>query len=614
MKIYPNTSNIMVTTNINTLTDIPLSYVDTQKVSYKINTVIKPNFRNRTKQEVLPYEKVNESSICLFDEFGNLINHTELVKHFKREGNDYIFVPYGSTMFNPKRFSYNVVAKKNINYNSKMQYDLKVCVMSEPLANSLMPIFGDAPFKKLAPSNILVNSGSMSYSDLVTDNVKEKDIAFINLIAPTIDEQDNHFDSSEILDNKTNIFAFMSNMYIEEVSEDTDFDNDQIKQYQEKDVKDYKIKKPMIYNEVILSSDKFFYIPKNKEGIRYHNIFNSLNKTPILIEEHEGKGFVVYAINDMLYNSSTYSQLLYEVMFYIYSKSYVQTQQYTEWITDIMPDYIVVNNKLTKKDKFMSQLELHKMFGLSEKEVLPYSINIDKEKYPYVRFTGLTNNYLTFEKDIEDTNDIYKDPVKEDDSISIYTSRQDILYFKDFLYKIDDSLEENIKVERINNDIKITVKPFRHSSTGIYVKTLTSLNIPLSYINDNGNEVQITNAEYYLTCKSNESASYLEYIDVRSYTNKDGEILATIQIKQDETEILVYDMRKRGGGLPESEKDNYNCFDIGHILGRPYRKGGSFIITLPIRLKEHKDMIEQTVKQYCAAEEYPIIIFEEENE
>ena len=614
MKIYPNTSNIMVTTNINTLTDIPLSYVDTQKVSYKINTVIKPNFRNRTKQEVLPYEKVNESSICLFDEFGNLINHTELVKHFKREGNDYIFVPYGSTMFNPKRFSYNVVAKKNINYNSKMQYDLKVCVMSEPLANSLMPIFGDAPFKKLAPSNILVNSGSMSYSDLVTDNVKEKDIAFINLIAPTIDEQDNHFDSSEILDNKTNVFAFMSNMYIEEVSEDTDFDNDQIKQYQEKDVKDYKIKKSMIYNEVILSSDKFFYIPKNKEGIRYHNIFNSLNKTPILIEEHEGKGFVVYAINDMLYNSSTYSQLLYEVMFYIYSKSYVQTQQYTEWITDIMPDYIVVNNKLTKKDKFMSQLELHKMFGLSEKEVLPYSINIDKEKYPYVRFTGLTNNYLTFEKDIEDTNDIYKDPVKEDDSISIYTSRQDILYFKDFLYKIDDSLEENIKVERINNDIKITVKPFRHSSTGIYVKTLTSLNIPLSYINDNGNEVQITNAEYYLTCKSNESASYLEYIDVRSYTNKDGEILATIQIKQDETEILVYDMRKRGGGLPESEKDNYNCFDIGHILGRPYRKGGSFIITLPIRLKKHKDMIEQTVKQYCAAEEYPIIIFEEENE
>lgn len=71
-------------------------------------------------------------------------------------------------------------------------------------------------------------------------------------------------------------------------------------------------------------------------------------------------------------------------------------------------------------------------------------------------------------------------------------------------------------------------------------------------------------------------------------------------------------MRQRGGGLPESEKDNYNCFDIGHIYGRPYRKGGSTIITLPKKLEPHKEMIMETVKQYCVAEEYPIIIFKED--
>lgn len=614
MKIYPNNSNIMVTTNVNTLTDIPLSYVDTEKLTYRINTVIESNFRNKIKQEVLPYENMNKNLICLFDKYGNLIDHTELTKHFKREGDNYVFIPYGSTIFNPKTFEYNVIAKKSMVYNSKMQYDLKVCVMSEPLANSLMPIFGDAPSKKLAPSNILINSGSMSYSDLVTSNTKDKDIAFINLITPTIDEQDNEFDSSTILKGMTNVFAFMSNMYSEEVTENTTLDNTQVKLYTEKDevYHDYKLKKAMIYDEVTLSSNKFFSVPKNKEGIKYHNIFNSSNKTPILIEEHEGQGFVIYAINDILYQSALYSQIFYEVMFYVYSKSYVQTKQYTEWITDEIPEYIVVNNKLTKKDKFMSQLELHKMFGLNECEVVPYSINIDKEKYPYVKFTGLTNNYLTFEKDTTGSNDAYKDPVKDRDAISIYTSRQDVLYFNNFLYKIDDSLEENIKVERINNNINVTIKPFRHSSTGIYVKTLTSLDIPLTYTNHTGNEIQITNADYYIVCKNNESASYLEYIDVTSYSKKDGEILATIQIRQDKTEILVYDMRQRGGGLPESEKDNYNCFDIGHIFGRPYRKGGSFIITLPMRLKEYKSMIEETVKQYCAAEEYPIIIFEEE--
>ena len=82
MKIYPNTSNIVVTTNVNTATDIPLSYVDTQKASYSINTVIESNYRNKIKQEVLPYESVNKNIICLFDKFGNLINHTEVNKHF----------------------------------------------------------------------------------------------------------------------------------------------------------------------------------------------------------------------------------------------------------------------------------------------------------------------------------------------------------------------------------------------------------------------------------------------------------------------------------------------------------------------------------------------------
>ena len=204
MKIYPNTSNIMVTTNVNTLTDIPLSYVDTEKLTYNINTVIESEYRNKIKQEVLPYEKINKNLICLFDKFGNLIDHTELTKHFKREDNDYVFVPYGSTIFNPKTFEYNVIAKKNIKYNSKMQYDLKACVMTEPLANSLMPIFGDAHTKKLAPSNILINSGSMSYSDLVTTNTKDKDIAFVNLLTPTIDEQDKPFDSNTILKTMTN--------------------------------------------------------------------------------------------------------------------------------------------------------------------------------------------------------------------------------------------------------------------------------------------------------------------------------------------------------------------------------------------------------------------------
>ena len=104
MKIYPNSSNIMVTNSVNVLTDIPLSYIDTQKLEYKINTVIKSDFKNKIKQEVLPYDKMNKNLICLFDKNGNQVNYLELTKHLKREGNDYIFMPYGSVAFSPKIF------------------------------------------------------------------------------------------------------------------------------------------------------------------------------------------------------------------------------------------------------------------------------------------------------------------------------------------------------------------------------------------------------------------------------------------------------------------------------------------------------------------------------
>lgn len=612
MKIYPNTSNIIVTNKVNEKTDIALSYIDTAKLDYRINTVINKEYKNKIKQEVLPYEKINKSIICLFDKFNDKVDSIELSKNIKRENNDYIYLPYDSMIFNPKIFEYNVTAKKNIIYNSRMQYDIKIAVESDSLANTLMPIFGDAQIRNLAPSNILINNGSKSYNDFITSNLKNKDILFMisNDINIDKDKKDNAFKY------KTNIFNIVSRMAAinkEDIDENNiSIDLDNINLLIAENKSKYMINKPNIFNEVSIETNMYFNIPRSKkDNIKYHNIFNS-NVVPILIEEHEGEGFIIYAINEIIDNISKYSKLIYEVMFYIYSKGYVKTEQYREWITDKIPDYIVVNNKITKKERFISQLELHKMFGLNQYEISAYKVEIDKELYPYVKFIGLNDNYLLFEKDISGDNSKYQDPENKNNLLSIYTSRQNIVYFNNFLYKIDDSLEENMQIERLDNKVRVTIKPYRHSSNGIYIKTLTAIDLPLSYEDDNNNIIQINNIDYYIICKQNESASYIEYIDVSKYKNSDGLILATIQIRLDETKTINYDMRQRGGGLPLEAKDNYNCFDIGHIYGRPYRKGGSIIITLPKRLEPHKDMIMNTIKQYCIAEEYPIIIFKED--
>ena len=605
MKIYPNSSNIMVTNSVNVLTDIPLSYIDTAKLEYRLNTVVQSEYKNKIKQEVLPYEKMNKNIICLFDKNGNKIDSVELTKHLKRENSDYVFLPYGSTAFAPKTFEYNVTAKKSITYNSKMQYNINVAANKESLANALMPIFGDAPTKCLAPSNILINNGAIGYGELITSNMKGKDILFVTSNSISYDDIEVPFKT------KTNVFKFISAVASEAVTEETFYDSTEVKLYSSNKEVEYSINNPNIFDSASLKTKMYFNVPKDKTNVKYYNLFNS-NVTPILLEEHEGKGFVIYAIEEITHNISKYSKIMYEIIFYIYSKCYVKTEQYNEWIADKIPDCIVVNGKLTKKEKFISQLELHKMFGLNQYEVTPYEIEINKELYPFVKFTGLTNNYLTFEKDITGTNSKYQDPANTKNLISIFTARQNILYFDNFLYKIDDSFEECLNIERVNNVIRATIKPFRHSSSGIYVTTLTTLDMPLNYKDAIGNVIQINNIDYYIVCKQNESASYLEYVDSSKYKSSDGLILATVQVRLDETKTLVYDMRQRGGGLPESEKDNYNCFDIGHIYGRPYRKGGSTIITLPKKLEPHKDMIMETVKQYCIAEEYPIIIFKED--
>ena len=72
-------------------------------------------------------------------------------------------------------------------------------------------------------------------------------------------------------------------------------------------------------------------------------------------------------------------------------------------------------------------------------------------------------------------------------------------------------------------------------------------------------------------------------------------------------------MRQLGGGLVEDIEDNYNLMDIGHINGRPYRKTGTLVFTLPIRYKEYEDIILKAINKYISASDMPVILFEDKD-
>lgn len=623
MKIYPSTSKVTVTKEVNILTDIPLSYIDTNAIDYTLNTLINEKFKTKEKKEILPYDKVDSTVITLFDKYNNQIPYEEIVQNLVRDGDKYMYIPKGSKRFKPKTFEYNVTIKKHQKYASNMPYNINaIAYNNKNLANNLMPIFGDAPSRLAAPANISVNNGDLSLSSLTSMSIKKADVTFLMLKNHLTSIEDDFmnpgqttnmpFDKMDFIDNfNSNLFCFYSSDFaVAEPEDEEDIEQEKVLLYSAKEEIDYEIDEPIVFSKVNFSSKKYFNIPRDKDNIMYHSLFNIDGKTPILIEEHEGKSFMVYAVDELIKDPILYSKVIYETLSYIYFNRYLESDLTTEWIADEVPDYIIKNKTLIKKNKFTSNIEVNKLFGLSTAELEIIKVNIDKDKYPYVKYTGINENYLIFEK-VQGENNEYADPIKKDnDWISIYT-QPEIFFYKDFLYRINDSIEDCIKIQKIDDYIRIDLKPFRHSDAGIYVKEISTLNIPLTKIVGNKEE-QIQNADFYLVCKSNESASYFEIKNSTEYTKSDGYILLTIQVRQNGNQTIMYDMRNRGGGLPEGEKDNFDCLDIGHLFGRPYRKAGTLIITLPIRLKPHEETIKKILNQYCAAEDYPILLFKED--
>lgn len=632
MKIYPNKSILAVTKEVNPATDIPLSYIDTNAISYNINTIIDEKYKIKEKKEILPYDRLSNNSICLFDKKENQIDQEELLKNFQREGKEYMYIPYGSQTFNPQIFKYNVIAKKTIKYSSNMAYNIKLLIANNPeLANRFMPICGDAPSRLIAPGNVLINNGDLAMSSLTEGNIKDADFTMMLFKNNKTIIEYNPFDNiyEEVNFNVNSLIDTFDINVIAAYKEDSaikDWEEDEVTQEPEllilnnnivelrisKEPINYIVTNPKVYNKVNYTSNLYFNVPNNTSTIIYHNLFNTKNQSPILIEEHIGKGFIIYVTEGLIESAIKNSNIIYESILKVFFNAYQKTDTLEEWITDKVPDYIVSNKKLIKKDKFISNVELHKMFGVGSNEIMPHEVQIDAVLYPFVKFTGMSKNYLTFEKDISEDNKKYSDPIKPEGSLAIYTQKQNIMYFNDFVYSINDSIEDCIKVDRVNDSIIVNLKTFKHSNSGIYVKyNPEPIIIPLIKVINNKEE-QIQNADFYLICKELETASYFEVVISTEYKKDMGNILATIQIRQNSSDKIIYDMRQRGGGLPLTEKDNYECFDIGHINGRPYRKASTLIITLPKSLETHKELILETIKQYSVAEDYPIIIFKED--
>lgn len=616
MKIYPNKFNIEIKNEINNSFDIPLAYVDTTTASYDITTTINEEFKSSSKQELLPYNVVN-NNICLFDKFEQQIPYDKMVNDFIKDNEKgYVYVPKNESIrFIPKKYEYKLKGKKKIKYQSNMIYNINAIVYNNlSYANNLMQIFGDAASRDLAPNNILINNGDLSLKKITSNELINPDITFFLLknMETIIEEEEKEyqFNINDLIDNlESNLFFIIKD---DNAIKNTDkYDNEKINLlYSEKNIS-FNTANPNIYTDAKIDTKYFFNIPKNTDKKIYHKIFNNSNTSPIIIEENIDKTFLIYASENIFNNLKENYKIIYETLAYVLFNSYISSDYITDWITDTIPDYIVKNNKLIKKNKFTSDLNIAELLNLNIEDIEKIKVIIDSEKYPYVEYVELYNNYLIFKKN-KGLNNIYADPKEKPlNWISIYIN-DEIFFYKDFVYKINNKIEDCVNIQNLNNEIIIDLKPFRHSDSGIFIKYQQEPIIIQLIEVINNIEYKIQNEVYYLICKNNDSVSRYEVVKKKDYYSNDI-ILLTINVTQDTKKIEknIFDMRQRGGGLPLSEEDNFDCFDIGHINGRPYRKASSMIITLPKHLEPYKDRIMAVIQKYKLIDDYPIIIFKE---
>lgn len=604
MKFYPSTASINYSNKTDLNTEIPLAYINTNYAENTININIHEKYNYDKVKEVLPYDIFNSKNdgfpeITLFNKDKSEITINDQQEMLIRKSNtyDYMYIPKSYITFEPYTFYYSVLAKKKIKYTSIRKFNIKIAFNDKSLAKNMIKYFTPLNGKTLYPSNITFNNNDSSLNSFMMSSLDDLDFLFISC------NDGEHYLNGEIIDidellNYSVIPVIICNQYTAHSS---------LKNPLDKGIEmQFKLKENTVMNSPEIVSDGYFEVPQNGNDYSFLDLFmfNPIY-APVLVKEFTNKGYVIYCKDNFVAELDKYYANFYNILMTVYLNGYIKTKRQKEWITDVIPDYIVENGQLVQKDKFTSKIELNKLLNLYENDAYPIKVEITNKNCEIdnnVYYTGMSSNYLVFKKVY--LKDI-SDPVKEPNQISIYTSRKNIMYYDRFTYTIEQNIKNNIKCNIKNNTLYINITPFKNT----YLNT-RNFKYPINLNYELKDE--LTQSIYLLWNKDVSSVYYSE-----EYTENDI-LLAEIIITKDKKTTYLYDMRQRGGGLSDDDEKDADCFDINNVYGKAYRRGGSLIatVTLPKKYSNKHDeiynIIYKSLRKNMIADDYLILNLEYE--
>lgn len=620
MKIYPSTHNIKSVTDSHVDLDlnIPLAYIELDYSKYNIDKKIKDVANKDIRQEVIYNQVFDSADVKLFNKFNEEVNIDNLLT---RVGDKYYYRPKESITYKPQTFNYEAIIKKSLDYKIANEYNINIACVDDPdsldLSDRLSIGFSNPSERSLVPPNIIINNNRMDSQNFTDMSIEECDFLFIEssegMYYDDIMDDRVEIDKDIFLDNNTSIWitADYNRRYPHE-SYDT--------------VKPFVFKKPLLNKTLTINSKYYFNInslPYNP-SVKYHNLFSGDN-SPIVIIEHLGKGFEIISHSDVLKDIKNNLQLIYEAIIYCYLNGYKKTALLNQWITNEVPDYQIEYGRLIKKKYLTSDINLFDYFGLSSSEMTLYSVNIlgDYENqnnpnsfdesvdlFDYtseINFVGISNGRLMFAKNVTKSSPYNIEPEKPIGWISVFNGDY-VIYLKDLHYTIETNLENKIFTSINEDSLEIKVLAFKSTTLGLNTEKPFEAIIP--FIKTEVNKIERIREANYLFYINKENQS-MDFVFSEDFNNELGIPLFDIKVYQTSDSVNVTDMRQLGGGLKEDRVDNYNLLDIGHINGRPYRKAGTIVFTLPKKLEQYNNLIEKAIHKYIGASEVPIIFYED---
>lgn len=618
MKIFPSTHNIKSVTDSHVDLDlnIPLAYIELDYSKYDIQKSMEDIMSKEIKQEVLLNQKFDSANIKLFNKFNEAVNMDNLLT---RVGDSYYYRPKDIITFKPQYFNYNATVKRKLEYKISNTYDINIACIDDPdsldLSQRIASGFSNPSSREITPPNISINKNRIDAQAFSDMSGEDCDVVIIE--SPDGKYYDDSLDpiliDKEEFLNK-NMTIWLASDFNLKYPHENEFGGI-----------DFQISNPILNNKAKINSETYFSysaLPYNPNVI-YHNIFIG-DKMPVVIIEHIGRGYEIISSSDIIKDIPKNITLMYECILYCYLNSYKKTEDLSQWICSSVPDYQVESGKLVKKQYFVSDIDLYKYFNLKSTEMDLYAVNITDsemnsileskiedlyEPTSTVHFIGMSGGRLMFNQNITKDSAYNLEPEKPIGWVSLYDG-DNIVYMKEIHYTIETNLDNKIYTIVNDYDLAVKILAFKSSSLGIDTQIPIDLTIPFIKTEVNGIE-RIREAQYafYINLDSHE----VNFVFDEDYEDILGIKLFTIKVSQTPDAINITDMRQLGGGLVEDEPDNYNLMDIGHVNGRPYRKAGTLVFTMPTKYKEYEDIILKAINKYISASDIPVILFEDKN-